>query len=703
MSTNAHNPLVVKLIESSGFIGEVRHIYAPIATLVEQSFIKTWQPLKGQSSIQHALIASYPIIQTQQQNTVLCQQAHISLMLTNQQLWCFTLTAPLYLDLKKILEQLPTVAHFLLSQKYPFDSHDDVLICQQRIEQLADLSINNNVQNDELVCPIRCEIALQSDALFSINSVNRVCNKVCAAIFNIVYSHQNSTTNPQQIKALQPLIYQQISDSKNGAHHLQDISLCDAKIAENINNLMLPTSLKTVIAPNHQAEKNVNTKLKINQQIYNYFVTPNAILQRNRVQACKQLPWLLEAVIAPFFAHNWQQNHIANAAKIQRAQTVLNAIDNGAPLFKTVAKVYNVTPAVIKSTQQQSAPNDALFNSKNIAHYLLFLNELPPEKRHFYPEIASTLSDIIELNLSVLAGYFGDLNGSALLTHPLAVRLIGEYIKSVFKADLNSTQTALKKWNRHFWYQALEEFLQEISRAWVQQHGGLNITKIEVQITRQNALLSHSQRQARDEFIQQLLSRMSMQALQNFANQWLQKVYEQQKIMMRWKDVSALQTWPAILSKPLQLEHVIATELNSVYAIKNHGQHQQNCLAAPNRYHYQSDRLVFALINTQTQQNTTLECQLKAPNNHIQINQHRAAKNTEPPDSLIKAAEKLLTLLNSTEHEPARKKRLIFQQQAMKRDRQRAEFVTEKTGEYEAIGSDLAWEMVGRFLSVRRG
>lgn len=136
---------------------------------------------------------------------------------------------------------------------------------------------------------------------------------------------------------------------------------------------------------------------------YNFLTSCTPIIRRNRIQALQTLPWLvphLTGILSGKFSLSNLCTPIYSVlSEFASNQIILSAIDEGQPLFDTVARALNVPREILGWSRHQVLPDVSQFNHRMVATLLRILSAIPASQR---PACDDDWKRMGELPLNVL-------------------------------------------------------------------------------------------------------------------------------------------------------------------------------------------------------------------------------------------------------------------------------------------------------------
>jgi len=132
-------------------------------------------------------------------------------------------------------------------------------------------------------------------------------------------------------------------------------------------------------------------------RVYNFFVAEHGKFCRNRIQAVQELPWLLRILSG---MHNLQSDDtLATMARcpndLHAVKAIVEAIDSGKQLFRSVARAYDVPKETVRWTRHRMLPSFIHCGVSRVDLLLKMLSWLPAEKRPGSDEEWRAMDDLV--------------------------------------------------------------------------------------------------------------------------------------------------------------------------------------------------------------------------------------------------------------------------------------------------------------------
>ncbi len=434
--------------------------------------------------------------------------------------------------------------------------------------------------------------------------------------------------------------------------------------------------------------------------IYSYFVTGNPVLQRNRMQAVKELPWLMPLLVRIYPDQSEFSESEKSLAEIWSAQqqswatSLYHIIDEGQPLFSQVAKLFKVPYEIIKWTRHQSLYRDEIFTVERTAQLLQILSAIEPVKR---PNNKLAWHDLVSI-IRPLALFVRPFSNNVPMPDQRNAqqRMIGEVLDDsrtqeilcdrlrelrVMKLDLESGNSWL--FDRII---NVFDFLKTLRAAVKWHQYGYQDT--------QNHIMDGA-----SEFVMKWMRTKTLRQLVNISDAWhRENHFALEKELSAKLDAGvianklATQDWPLILSVPFVHGEYTITELENEMALIHEGRDMRHCVATYVDKCKQGDSAIFSMKNFNKSKNATLELMIHDQDWRLQIVSLFGLRNEQPSAECQGVANVFLCFLNTENFLDALQKRREFQksQEVIVEPLTRSN--TEAIGNYQLITQQVALE-----------
>lgn len=403
--------------------------------------------------------------------------------------------------------------------------------------------------------------------------------------------------------------------------------------------------------------------------IYHYFDTGNPVLQRNRMQAVKELPWLMHLLVRIYPDQSELPELAKSPTEIWSTQqqswaaTLSHIIDEGQPLFSQVAKLFQVPYETIKWTRHQSLYRDEIFTVERTAQLLQILSAIEPAKR---PNNKLAWYDLVAIirPLALFVRPFSnnvptpDRRNSQLkmigevlddsITHEILCDRLREL--RVMKLDLESGNSWL--FDRII---NVFDFLKTLRVAVKWHHYAYQDT--------QNHIADGA-----SDFVMRWMRTKTLRQLANISDAWhranhlaLEKELSAKLDTGAIANTLATQEWPLILSAPFVHDEYTITELENELELMHEGREMQHCVATYVDKCKQGDSVIFSMKNFNKSKNATLELMIRDQDWRLQIVSLFGLRNEQPSAECQGVANVFLCFLNTENFLDALQKRREFQ------------------------------------------
>jgi len=426
----------------------------------------------------------------------------------------------------------------------------------------------------------------------------------------------------------------------------------------------------------NQAARDFSRRVVIAREqlcVYNFLTAGNGLFCRNRLQAVQTLPWLLMALAKPVFQSPARGARLLAENWPARSRQIIKGIDEGEPLFDTVAAVLNVSRATVRWLGSRPLPRPWLMDLRRAELLHRLLSWLPPEKR---PSDVSGLGRMVDFGNIVLAALQGisDLERVPDLGRPQYSRIVRRW-----STELAQRQTLMDAYRSGLLQRELHDshgFLLALFGAMLHRCGA-----DEVQVLAQ--LLDH-------------LCEFSLTRLLAQSRAWhaaLQRWDVGMPRRSKGRNSADGADWPLVLPEPQRHGERIVVELANAQALIAEGHNMRHCVGGYAEQCASGDCLIFSVADTTGLAMSTVLLNLVGAGERVVLGQHRGSGNAEPAAACEEAVAALLTWLNREEQGGLRVARYRSQEKhrADRQGRQRALRVEEAL--YVQRSQDLAWKV----------
>jgi hypothetical protein len=435
-------------------------------------------------------------------------------------------------------------------------------------------------------------------------------------------------------------------------------------------------------------------------QIYKYFVTGNPVLQRNRMQAVKELTWLMPLLVriypdkSEFSESENPPVEIWSAQQQFWAISLSHIIDEAQPLFSQVAKLFKVPYETIKWTRHKSLYRDEIFTVERTAQLLQILSAIEPIKR---PNNRMAWFDLVSI-VRPLALFVRPFSGIVPTSNQRdsQLRLIGEVLDDArmheilcerFR-ELRLMKLGLESGNTWLFDRIINvfDFLKTLRNALKWHRYGYQDT--------QNHIADGV-----SDFVMNWMSTKTLRQLANISDAWhranhvaMEKELSAKLDLGTIANERAIQDWPLVLKTPFVLGDYTITELENELSLIHEGRDMRHCVATYADKCKQGNTVIFAMKNHDRSRNATLELMICDQDWQLQIVSLFGSRNEQPSAECQGVANDFLCFLNTENFSAALKKRREFQKAQEVINKDLAGSKTEQISKHQLVTQKIALE-----------
>jgi hypothetical protein len=382
--------------------------------------------------------------------------------------------------------------------------------------------------------------------------------------------------------------------------------------------------------------------------VYNLLAANDPIANRNRVQAVRVLPWLLD-VLVPQQTDDAANIHIA---KSPHREAILHIIDQGQPLLSSLAALFGVPRETVQWSKGRIFHGIAPFSPDQ---FLQLLASITREKRPqtedeciFIVKIARTITSLLtphDHQMDVV-----DLN--ALSAQPCVVAFIADRLK-----DLEHIPKLRKG---HHWLQILThnaiKFLAALDTACVrcEVHPCETVTVPKPQL-----------------FLYSFLRYKSLERIEKMSKNWHRRVQQEAERMVRFKLGASLQlveesAWPMLLAQPITIGKTRFEELGNEAALRIEGDELEHCVGG---YAFKCQGKLTVVFSLKTQEpcqqaratlSLAIDADESSTSRRVSIDELKGIRNSALSAEHLQVAHALVNRLNGGEYRAAIQQRIDY-------------------------------------------
>jgi len=426
-------------------------------------------------------------------------------------------------------------------------------------------------------------------------------------------------------------------------------------------------------------------------RVYNFLVAHDGAHCRNRIQAMRELPWLLRplADLDSLFSTHPEYPPAPPVITLGAATTILEAIDTARPLFDAVSRAFDLPRETVSWTRGQMLPNTAHFDVHRIRLLLLMLSWLPPEKRPGTDQDWAHMKKVILTLFAVLRGCwnqeeFPDL----LLDEPRYGVIFRRWLRELVRPDLAAAVHHLETW-RLAGHDAgdMQDYLAALCK-------GMR--------DNQKAAKNHGDERGEPQagdFLAWLGNR-SLREIAGFSRRWHAAMHGQfrPEVPVYVPDHEHVAKWPAVLAKPLHADPCEIIELTTSRALAQEGRAMEHCVGGYAAQCVFDNRLIFSVRGVNKLRLSTVELELQEEPLRVCLRQHKGRQNAAPPQSCVTVVESLITTLNSPAFRPTLQARREYQRKMRSLEQKDRERLREHIDAYDRMAQAAAWAVTGEAI-----
>jgi hypothetical protein len=419
---------------------------------------------------------------------------------------------------------------------------------------------------------------------------------------------------------------------------------------------------------------------------YNFLVSSSQEATRNRIQAVTALPWLLRLLARldypPLQPVGLERS---NNMMYERAiRQIVEAIDQGRPLYESVAAAFRVRKETIRWSSRRMLPFSSYPGIARVELLLKALSWLPPEKRPTSDREWDDLHLVVRPLLSVLAaGQDRYEFTESLLDNPRYGNVMCQWLRELARPDLAAAR-------------------QAINRMRQQRH---DVSEIKDYV---GALLCSLHRYGLDPVFgsgdvfdfhrDALLDWLASQPLHYVARLsqgWHASLAaSMEEYSARAQDLhEPNMVWPAVLPSPFHRGRLVIAELSDARSLVDEGVAMKHCVGRYALNCMSGDAMILSIKDIGGLHLSTAEVAIDATLLRTSVRQHRGMDNGPASPECSQALDEIITLLNSNKFRAQLAHRTEFQRLSRQRQRTSRHFHPDGAGDYHRIAEGAAWSI----------
>jgi hypothetical protein len=443
-------------------------------------------------------------------------------------------------------------------------------------------------------------------------------------------------------------------------------------------------------------------------KLYNYFAAGNDALQRNRLQAVNQLPWLMP-LLAGLKLDEWKFSHlmkpgndVENEALIDEIALINAAIDGGKPLFRSVSSALSIPCEMVRWTQYKSLPSVANFTVNEIDLMLQALSWLPVEKRPKNQVDWECFGEILSKLISLIWPFYVRMGNDSecINTSKFDVKIIeNQYCGRV-----------LKRWSKEIVQNGLIAGVAMLEEEGGQQSGISEIPDFlrclffslkrfcSNQVFYYPAPLDSFRA-----FILEWIHAKSLAELRNISKNWHESIrhaVDESATLdpdpIKSDHADGIDTWHGVLDEPFIYGQIQLVELTNSLSLLCDGKLMEHCIGGYSENCRVGDSLIFSVRTSTGSRLSTAELYFHKFQLSVGLRSHKAKHNALPQVECEIAVAALIHALNSSIFIDRLEKRRVFQKNQRFTQTSRGGMRPPVLRRYELLTQTLAWRCAFR-------
>ncbi|MFZ6689284.1 PcfJ domain-containing protein [Undibacterium sp. SXout11W] len=381
---------------------------------------------------------------------------------------------------------------------------------------------------------------------------------------------------------------------------------------------------------------------------YNFLTSCTSIILRNRIQALITLPWLvphLTGVLSEKFSLSNLCTPICSVLpEFATSQNILCAIDEGQPLFDTVARALNVPREVLAWSKYQVLPDVSQLNHRMVATLLRLLSGIPASQRPTCDDDWKRMGELLDVYFQVIAAVYAAPISLLVIDCDMGKSNTGQAVEKILmnwlRADAHMITKGFSK-NRIEHMLMLKkstDFLSALSKTLTRKIKSKVSKRSEIKNLHTITMLEWLKLTSLKTIT--TVSKAWEDGLPNYIPQGLQTM------PAKLAEVD-LNDWPVLLPEPMKLGLLVITQLTNAATLRLEGRVLKHCIADYADRCQNGDSVIFSIGAEPNVHFSTLELCLSDDGLLVEVG-HKGFKNYVASKGCIAAALTLLTHLNSS-------------------------------------------------------
>lgn len=554
--------------------------------------------------------------------------------------------------------------------------------CEQQYDELAfdayEVQLNRLLQSEKTLCTVRIlrHAPIAPCASFFLGAMNKICTTLL--------SFSRTRYSLDKVQKTRAAVVELMTDFSSSESLIAAFGQhLDASV------MALLASLNKKFGPN-----------LFRLHIYNYFVAGNPALQRNRMQAVQELPWLTPLLVRVipvkwrFSALAQSQAEIWEVQQQYWARELSLIIDNGQPLFLHVATLFKVPYATIKWTRHQSLYRDEIFSIERTAQILQILSAIAPVHR---PKNRLDWHDL-RLIIQPLAIFTRPFSGNSPTSdqrnsHQKAISDVmddsqaHEILCKRFH-ELETMKLTLVSGNTWLFDRIINVF-----DFWKTLRAALKWHCYGYQDNQDHIADGASA------FVMRWMESKTLRQLVKISDTWhkANNIAQEKDIAAKF-DVNspanevARQGWPLVLKAPFTHDKNAVVELANELELIQEGRDMRHCVASYADKCTQEAAVILSIKSKEKSKNATLELMICDQTWQLQIVSLFGVRNEKPSEECQRAATALLDFLNTKAFVEDIKIRRNFQKTQQAINEKMACSKEGQISDYQLMTQHIAWK-----------
>lgn len=378
--------------------------------------------------------------------------------------------------------------------------------------------------------------------------------------------------------------------------------------------------------------------------LYNYFACSDSTRVRYRRQAADAFPLLLPILLEPTRpAARRRDGALPNEGPPHR-RAIQRAIDEGKPLFKSIAGAFSVPSETVRWLAGKELPVSWMINSRRLGLLIRLLSWVAPEKRPRNEEEFELLHRFGRAFAGALQ-FVGPMDGEAAIQDPAFAFAARRWLSELQPPGFSVAAVMADDGQFERDVVDARDFLAALYQALLLHcEPSLGASDVRVDM--------------RLRFVYDWARSLSHQQFLSASRRWHEALITGTP---EAGDERAVLSWPAVLEEPLRVGPVTVVELTDQRALVEEGRRLQHCVGSYGDTCLRRDGMVVSVRNAEGKSCSTAALQIAAEPPVATVIQHRGAQNGPVSADCDAAIAALEAYLNRPENAEKMRTRLAFQ------------------------------------------